>query len=234
MACSESVRDSFLKAAPQADIAVIPNGIADEFRHPQADRDATLASLGIDKDAIVLGTMGRLHPVKQHSILIDAMARLRQEARLPVHLIILGEGEERTRLERRCQTLGLTDNVTFTGLRRDVARLLAAMDIAVFTSDYEAMPIALLEAMAAERTIITTDAGGFLNCVQPNVECLVIPRRDAAALAEAVRTLASDAALAQRLAKAARRRFERDFRAETMVRRYQALYDNILSRSAYS
>ncbi len=229
VACSESVRDSFLKADPQADIVVIPNGIADEFRHPRADRDAILASLGIDKNTIVLGTMGRLHPVKQHSVLLDAMARLRHEARLPVHLLILGEGEERARLERLCQTLGLTDTVTFTGLRRDVARLLAAMDIAVFTSDYEAMPIALLEAMAAERPIVTTDASGFLNCVRPNVESLVVPRRDAAALAKAVRTLASNPVVAQRLAKAARRRFEQDFRAETMVRRYQSLYDEILS-----
>ena len=225
VACSDAVRRSFvaeLGGRPAA-LELIPNGVA----LPSPERGAPV-ELGGERGALVVAGIGRLVPEKNFASLIDAVALLWKE-RLPVRLLLLGDGPLRGQLEARAAASGIAEWVTLPGFRPDVPALLRTIDVVAFSSFDEGLPMALLEAMAAGRCVVATDVGGIPGAVRNEQEALLVPPRDVSALAGALRRVLHDGALRQRLGAAAERRVRECFTAERMVDAYVRLYRDVLA-----
>lgn len=231
VACSRAVEHSFRQLAGDraARLRTIANGIEAPAaaRADASARAAVLAELGIDPQATVLAAVGRLVPVKGYEGLIRAFASLAAGPGGGPHLVLIGDGPLRVTLARQAERLGVAERVVLTGFRPDVARLLPALDVVVFSSRNEGLSVALLEAMAAGRSIVATDLPGIVEAVRDEREALIVPVDDRQALAAALERASADPALRRRLGAAARRRFDDRFSAQRMVESYEELYREI-------
>ena len=158
-------------------VVVIPNAVFPSL--PQTDRATVRKELGTGPDVPVALCPARLEPQKRHDVLLDAWAQVPGNA----ELWLAGDGSLRAELEARKPA-----RVRFLGTRTDVRDLLEAADVTVLTSDWEGMPIALLESLAAQRPIVATDVDGVREVLSGGGGVLV-PRRDPASAAKALRDL---------------------------------------------
>jgi glycosyltransferase involved in cell wall biosynthesis len=213
------------RIAPER-LVLLPNGIR---TLPPGDGGAVRAELGIGRDDPVIGTVCILRSEKALDVLVRAAALLVRDApRLRV--LIVGEGPERARLEALVEQLGLEDRVLLTGARTDVPDVLAAMDVAVLSSDYEGIPLSILEFMDAGKPIVATHVGGVPEVVEDGVHGLLVPPRNEAALAAAIGRLLRDTDAAQELGARARDRCRREFSLDGTVERLQQLYERLYSK----
>jgi glycosyltransferase involved in cell wall biosynthesis len=146
--------------------------------------------------------------------------------------VLAGEGREREILQTRARALGIANRVSFLGHRNDIPDLLASCDVFVLPSLYEGLPVSVLEAMAAGKPVVATAVGGTCEVVLHGQTGLLVPPRDPAALARAIRTLLADPDLVQQLTQAAKVRLCQKFRADTMVERIADLYDELAPSNA--
>jgi glycosyltransferase involved in cell wall biosynthesis len=215
---------------PASRFVTVLNGIDKERLVPAADRAPVRRELGLPDDAIVCLNIGSLTEQKNRGTLLDATARLSDIEALRV--LVVGSGPEREKLETRAGELGLSRRVLFLGQRLDVPDLLAASDIFVLSSDWEGLPITILEAMTSGVPCVATAVGGVPEVLTDGVTGVTVEPGDPGALADGIRALALDPELRARMAAAARDEFELRFRAEQMVRQTEALYDMALSGRA--
>jgi len=212
------------KRLPREKIEVIPNGI-DLGRLPpfSLDRRGARSAAGLQRDRRLVAGIGRLDAQKDFPTFLRAAAII--AADFPdVDFLVVGEGEEQAALEALARRLGLGARVVFTGLRHDVPRLLAAVDVLALTSLYEGFPNVLLEAMATGAVAVATDVGGCRELVTSGETGVLVPPRAPAAVAAAVGRVLRDPALARRLATAARQRVEAAFSVDVMARRTMDAY----------
>jgi glycosyltransferase involved in cell wall biosynthesis len=224
MAVSNEVKARYARElqVPMHRLAVVRNGI----RVPPSVRppDPVLrAELVRGRPDYVVLTPARLHDQKGHAFLLEAAARVPDAT-----FVLAGDGPLRADLEARAAELGVAERCVFLGQRTDVPDLLAAADLFVLPSLYEGLPISVLEAMAARRPVVATAIGGTDEAVMHEATGLLVPPRDAPALASAIRRLRADPALAHRLAVAGRERVEREFSSEAMARNVMRVYDEVL------
>ena len=183
---------------------------------------AIRSELGLEPDAFVVLMLSWLHPLKGHPAAIEAVGRL-AERRPGIRLVIVGPGAEEPKL--RALAGRVAPGTVFTGYRDDVMELLDAADLLLHPSRMEGLPIALLEAMAAEVPILATRVGGIPELVEDgHTGTLLDAPATPEAIAAAVARLRDDAALRARHAQAARRRFEERFAAAAWARRMRDLY----------
>jgi glycosyltransferase involved in cell wall biosynthesis len=212
------VREGF----PPGRVGVIYNGI-DVLPPAGAEaRARARAAFGFTPEECVLVTVARLDPVKDLGTLIDAAARVRR-AVPRVRVLVVGEGDERRRLEELTAARDLRDRVVFAGHRDDARALLAGADIFVNSSTFEGVSLTILEAMAASLPVVATAVGGTPEVVTGEAGMLV-PARDGAALAAAIEQLASDPRRRETLGAGGRRRVEETFTLDRMVNDYDDLY----------
>src|SRR5262249_14646538 len=159
--------------------------------------------LGATEAEPLLVTIGRLAEQKGHRYLIEAFATLVKTHGVPARLVVLGDGELREALVAQARAVGIAERVVFAGVRQDVLRILGAVDAVVFSSLFEGLPVALLEAMASGCAIVATACPGIVEAVAADREALIVPIRDAGALAAALRQVATVPGLAARLGDAA-------------------------------
>jgi glycosyltransferase involved in cell wall biosynthesis len=188
-----------------------------------ADRRRARASLEILDEALVVTTVGRLTPIKQHTLFLDIAARLARVSERFVFLIV-GDGELRAALEARVVALGLGGRVRFLGWRGDLERVYGATDIFVLTSRNEGTPVALIEAMAAGVASVSTDVGGVRDVVTGPELGSLVPFGDADALAGEVLALADAPARRSEIARAARASVRDRFHATRLVSDIRGLY----------
>ena len=169
-------------------------------------------------------TPARLDEQKGHPVLLHAAAEL-----LGVDFVLAGEGPERASLEALAAELGIAERVHFLGYRDDIPQLLAACDIFALPSLYEGSSLAVLEAMAARRPVVSSAIGGTDELIDDGVDGLLVAPGDAAGLASALRRLINDAELLQAFAQRARERVERDFTPTAMTQRVEAIYEELLA-----
>jgi glycosyltransferase involved in cell wall biosynthesis len=205
---------------------VDPNVFVDDGR----TRRETRAELGIGPDEFVVGTVAVLTEQKGITYLLKAARRL-LDTRPGIRLVIVGGGPLEGALHREAEALGLGSGVIFTSWRSDATRLLCAFDAYAMASLWEAMPIALLEAMAAGRPIVVTDVGQNARLVEDQQSAIVIPPADADAIVTAVMALRDDPARAARLGARARERVEALYSTRKMVHEYERLYTETPRRS---
>lgn len=208
----------------------IPNGVDTQRFCPGSEgRDALRASLSIPADALVVGSVGHLRPVKRFEVLIRACAHLPRElAGAGVHLLILGDGEQRAALEREaagCAPPG--GRVHLPGHREDLAPWYRAMDVFALSSSSEQHPLSLLEAMATGLPVSATDVGDLRVTLGPGLDGhLVGAEGDCeGALAAQLEVLLRFADERQRLGAAGRERVREAFSDEVMLSAHRGLYE---------
>ena len=209
-------------------VRVIRNGV-DLSRFGTVARDVARLELGLDDATLVVGTAGRLVPVKDQRMLIGSVAELTKGGR-PVIALIAGEGPLLGDLQAQVAALGLGERIRFLGHRPDLERVFAAMDIFVLSSISEGLSNTILEAMASGLPVVATRVGGADELVVDGVTGVLVPPRSAEALAEAIDQLASDPSRRNSMAQSARRRAYDEFAIDRMMQNYAALYESMGER----
>jgi len=175
----------------------------------------------------IVGTVGRMVTVKNQTMLAQAFVRMlqqRPDLAPRARLIMLGDGPLRTEVQRILGEAGLAELAWLPGARSDVAEVLPALDAFVLPSLAEGTSCTLQEAMACARPVLATAVGGTPALIQDQVDGLLLPERDAQAMADALIALHDDPARAQRLGAAARRKAVERFSIDAMVHAYHALF----------
>jgi glycosyltransferase involved in cell wall biosynthesis len=230
IAVSRSTRTFLIEErfVPPARIRLIYNGAPlDEFAPagPERGRRVRL-ELGLPADALVVGSIGRLNAQKGHRYLVEATPRL-VAARPEVRVLVVGDGDLSGELREQASRLGVADRVVFAGHRADVPDLLAAIDVFCVSSLYEGTPLALFEAMAAGRAIVSTSVDGCREVLEDGVTGLLVPPGDAAALADALVRVLGDPDLREGLGRRALEASRR-YDVGSSVAQMEALYDEVL------
>lgn len=229
-AVSNEVRDHYCRQtgySPER-MSVIPNGI-DVSRIDEADGGGAREEFGIAGDDFVIGTVARLDATKDTITLARAFAKLHQSHHNPkFKLLIVGDGSERAKLEAFAADQGLTTSVIFAGLRQDVPRLLKAMNVFALSSLSEGMPITVLEAMAAGLPVVATKVGALPDLAEEGLTGFLVEPEQPEAIAERLAELLANPELAKSFGAEARRKVEREFGIDLMLRRYAELYTSVL------
>jgi glycosyltransferase involved in cell wall biosynthesis len=237
VAVSNEIRDELIRhgARPQR-VQTLLNGIDHRrFRRVPERTAAMRAALGLAPDDVVIGAVGRLEHQKRFDLLLEAVARLRNEWP-KLRLMLVGDGSLRQALEAQVAQLRLTPQCLLLGHRTDVADLHHAMDLFVQSSEYEGTPNAVLEAMALETPVIATDVGGTAELVRDGQDGLIVGARSAELLADAVHFMLAHPERAQEMAFNARRQVETvlsfDARMDALEAIYTSLYQGRFGHSA--
>jgi len=213
------------------DYVVIRSGIElDHFGHPRVAPEETRAQLGIPLGAPVVGSVTRLSPQKAPLDFVRAASLVLQD--IPdAWFVIVGDGPLRWDVETLAASLGLSDRLILTGLRRDIPELMAALDLFCLTSLWEGLPRVLPQAMATGLPIVATAADGNAEAVLDGVNGLLVPPADPRAVAQAIITLLRDRDSAAQMGAAGWARAA-EFSAHKMVADIADLYRSLLCEKA--
>jgi glycosyltransferase involved in cell wall biosynthesis len=185
-ALRDELADTY-RVAPRRKFRVIPLGLdLDAYARTPRKNGLFRAEWGIPADAPLVGIVGRLVPIKNHALFLQAMAAVR-EAVPDVRMVIIGDGETRAAVEAQVDTLGLRDAVIFTGWQQDLAPAYADMDALVISSDNEGTPTAVIQALAGGCPVVCTAVGGIPDLLDDGTLGTLVPPGDAPALADAIR-----------------------------------------------
>ncbi|MGE0830054.1 MAG: glycosyltransferase [Hyphomonadaceae bacterium] len=182
------------------------------------------ASLATPEGAPVLIALARLHWKKGLDTLLDAVEGIPE-----AYVWICGTGPLEAELKAHSARLGLDDRVRFLGWREDRANLMAAADIVAFPSRYEPFGNVTIEAWAAKKPLVVADAAGPAATVTNEVDALLVPKNDVAALRTALQRVISDKALAQKLVEGGTRSYTERFTKEAYVRASRELYEKMMA-----
>jgi glycosyltransferase involved in cell wall biosynthesis len=227
IAVSEEVRDELLEldVGREEQFRVIRLGFELGPHLATVRRSGQLRTvLGLGDDEPLIGIVGRLVPIKDVHLAIEAIARLPE-----VHLAVLGDGEVRSTLEHEVDARGLTDRVHFTGWWHDIPAAMSDLDVVILTSRNEGTPVALIEASACGRPIVSTQVGGVATVVRDGQTGYLVPTGDAGALADRISALLGDPTRAQELGEAGREWVRDRFSADRLIRDIRGLYRELTS-----
>lgn len=216
-------------------IETIYNGVdVDKFSrdYSQDEIRKTKESLGLSEGPVI-GTVGRLSPVKGQSLLIEALAGIISKRR-DVQGLIVGDGPEEAALKALVKSLGLEGSIHFAGSVLDTHKFLSVMDIFVFPSLKEGLGIALLEAMASGRACAASDIGGIRDLIKNGETGILFPVGDARILSDSISRLLGDESLRGRLGESASSFARKRFPLNIMADKVASLYKKVLRSHAAS
>jgi glycosyltransferase involved in cell wall biosynthesis len=221
---STGVKDFYAaRGIPGEKFVIIPNGVEPARVEQPLSREALLSELGLPVNSRLIGAVGRLWPQKRIKDLIWA-ADLLKSTRDDTHLLIIGDGPQRARLERYRDQSEIADRVHFLGERADVPRLLPHFDVLWLASEYEGQSNAILEAMSAAVPVIATDIPGNRDLVIDGTTGYLVPVGERFEFTRRTHWLLDDESLRSTLGNAGRQRVLCEFTVEQMVSRHAALY----------
>jgi glycosyltransferase involved in cell wall biosynthesis len=204
-------------------IESVPTGI-DAGRFRPGERMASRAKFGLPQDKTLVGIVATLRSWKGHAVLLDAMASLPPQ----IELVIVGDGPQREALEKKIVELKLRGRVHMQGQQADVLPWLRALDIFALPSyANEGVPQSLVQAMLVELPCVTTAVGGIPELAEHDRTALVVPPRDAGALAAGIARLAGNEGLRRELGEAARKHCVEGYSYERMLDRMENLFRNV-------
>lgn len=209
-------------------VVVVENGLDLNQNHTKLAQQIPFYK-ALKRNRPVIGLVARLHPVKNHNMLLEAAAHLRDQG-VQADYWIIGDGLLRDDIARRIDELQLGNCVRMLGQRDDVEAAYEVMDIAVLTSDSEGCPNALLEAMRASLPIISTQCTSLDNIIAAGVNGFVVPVGGARELAEGLKVLIDDAALRRQFGQESRGMVEKTFAMPVAVQRLEQTYLHFLKQ----
>ena len=227
VAVSPEIRDQLLDLGigRPAQFTVISVGLdLAEFLAVDRPRGTLRARLGLSADVPLVGAVGRLVPIKDNETLLAAV-----QALAGVHVALVGDGELRGSLESRARELGMADRVHVTGWWDDLAGAYSDLDVVALTSRNEGTPLALIEAGAAGRPVVSTDVGGVRSVVADGVSGILAPPGDVAAVSRALARLLAEPDTRRRMGEAGRHRVQERFGHQRLLADIRALYGQVLS-----
>lgn len=234
VAVSDTVKQDIVSSnwgVDSSKVVTVRNGINLRLVDQRAisKREARLR-LGITDNDFVFGTVGRLTNTKGHAYLLTAFSEIRERIR-SARLLLIGDGPLRSSLEQRADELGISAYVSFLGYRNDVLELLRGIDVFVFPSLAEGLPLALLEAMGSRLPVIASRVGGIPEILGESNCGILIPPKDVNALSAGMSTIGLLNEEARReMGNAARKRVEDMFTVEQMSKALEAVYESIDSK----
>jgi glycosyltransferase involved in cell wall biosynthesis len=259
IAISEQQRQELVhthRICPADRVSVIPLGFdLSRFREDRERKRAIFRAVyGVAEDEVAIGIVGRLVPIKNHELFLQVLAGVQKRTTKRIRAFIVGDGEERGRLEERARAMGLqvamgphlggrglldvpTDvpvvpaaTLTFTSWLKEVDIVNAGLDIAVLTSLNEGTPVSLIEAQAAGRPIVSTHVGGIGDVVAMGRTALLRPSGDTDGLQTDLLQLVEDGALRERMGAAGWPLVAERFHYTRLVNDMADLYNRILDR----
>ncbi|HID38387.1 MAG TPA: N-acetyl-alpha-D-glucosaminyl L-malate synthase BshA [Calditrichaeota bacterium] len=206
-------------------ITVIPNFVPDDFLGTHYPDDVR-ACCRI-QDEFIITHISNFRPLKRTPDIIEIIRRLSQK--YPVKLLMVGDGPDRSMVEKLCHELDLCQHVLFLGKQENVAEILYASDVFILTSEHESFGLAALEAMACGVPCVTSNAGGLMELNKDGETGFVAPVSDIKAFVYAIERLIENEDLRKRLGQNAREYALTEFNADTIVQRFLDYYEEVLS-----
>jgi len=205
------------------------------FSPERVNRRQARQQFGYDESLIVVGFVGRFSPGKGHEELLEAAGTIRKK-RENVRFLVIGEAsygepEYERRIHSMAHSMGLDDVMTFAGFRKDMPEAMAAFDVLAFPSHAESFGVALIEAMAMERAVVSTDCDGVLDIVVDGQTGLYIHPRNSLELGNALLRLIDDEGLRTAMGKAGRKRVLELFDQNRQIERLEQVYHEVLRES---
>lgn len=222
---------SIHKVCKPAQTVVIPLGFdLSRFQDRQVEKRAMFRSeYQLDDDTVAIAIVGRIVPVKNHELFIRAFADVKSRYKGKVRGFIIGDGEDRPKMEALADELGLTkDDLVFTSWIFDVDRPLAGCDLVAMTSLNEGTPVSLIEAQAANKPIVSTEVGGIGNVVLPGETALLSASGDVTGFAANMLKLVADKQLREKMSQKGWMFVKGRFHYERLVDDMRQLYRSLL------
>ena len=218
---------------PESKVTVFYHGVnADQLKNDTKLRCSIRKEFNCMDETLLIGTVGRLVPMKGHEYLIKAFALVAE--RFPqARLVLIGDGILDAELKQLAASLNIGRQVIFTGFRDDLVALYSAFDLFALSSlsgGGETISFATQQALAQELPVVVTDVGDVAQNVREGVNGYVVPDRDPQAMAEKLSLLLGDKALRERMGKAGRNYLLERFTTERMVLAVENIYQKVLSR----
>jgi len=228
---SEQQRDEIIKykiAEPEKTIA-IPLGLdLKPFINLDTDPNEVRREFSVPEETKLVGIVARLVPIKNHVCFLEA-ARLILARYDNVRFMIVGDGEMRSTLEQKARDLGIEARVIFMGFQYNLQKIYAGLDIVALSSYNEGLPVALIEAMAAGKPVISTDVGGVVDLILDGDNGLLVPSNDPKSLAEATLYLLEHPERRKMMGAAGRKKVYPHFDKKRLVEDIDNLYENLLA-----
>lgn len=229
VAVSGEVADSIARhAGSRVPVRVVRNGVP--VAHLRRDPEAGAAlrwRLGIPEDAPVVGQVAVFRRQKRLDLWLET-AREVLRRRPETRFVLVGDGPRRQETEAQARELGIEDAVSFPGLQDDVRPFLSAMDLLLITSEFEGLPLVLLEAMALELPVVSTRVGGIPEVVRHGETGRLAPFGRPEKAAAAILELLASPAERVALGRAGRRRVAEEFGTDRMLGELEALYREVV------
>ena len=212
---------------PAQKLITINNGVDVNIFENQSDNGkAVREELGLNSTVPVIGIVCRLERQKDHETFLQAAVVIK--AALPdARFLIVGDGSLREVLTARARSLNLLPSVIFCGIRNDIPALLASIDLLVFSSRWEGLPVALLEGMASGLPVVSTAVGGIPGTVLENETALLVPPEDPGELAKACLAILNDQELSRKFGIAGRKRVIEKYSIQAMISNTVNLYEDL-------
>ncbi len=230
IAVSDGIKERLIETGVKENkISVITNAVDTEFEPVEIARlrDCKRSALGIGDKEYVVGFLGRLSPEKGVNFLLEAVAQLIKSDE-PIRLLIVGEGEERARLEVQATNLEIDDKVIFAGFQTDAHTWLPAFDLFALPSLTEGTPMALLETMAMGLTVIASSVGGVPKVITDYVDGLLVPAASSVAIAEKIRFLIANPDIHKKVGIEARCVVVEKYGLDSWYRAMEQLYNDVI------
>lgn len=217
---------------PENEVHIVPPGISlDDFNPNLYDKNAVRKDLGISEDVILVGMAGRMSPGKGHEEFLRAAKKLVADHEINFRFLIVGgasygESEFELNIKNLVHELELDSVVQLTGFRKDIPRIMSALDILAFPSHEESFGLTLTEAMAMKLPVVATGNAGVLDIVLDNETGILVPQKDYQALANGILRLSRDKSIRKKFGEAGRKRVENMFSIQAVVEKLEEFYQN--------
>lgn len=224
---SQDLKERLGQKIKNGEFVTIHNSVDISSIAPTKPSDKIRNELGIRSGQPVIGTAGRMVPIKGFDILLSAAQKFLKE-RPEAIFIIAGDGPLKSRLERQAKELGIAENVKFLGFRDDIVDVINCLDIFVISSYHEGIPTAVLEAMSLNKVVVSTAVGGINEIITDGISGVLVNPADPSALAGACLKVLRDKTLGDNLRIQAKQRVEEEFSAELQAARTLEVYKEIV------
>ena len=227
IAVSFEIKKKLSQRLSEKKITSIPNSINLDSLKIKKPPQRVREILGIDDDCKIIGSAGRLVPIKGYQVFLKAAWLIRQKDS-KVKFLIVGEGPEKPNLEKLADELEISGDFLFPGYREDIQDIINAMDIFILSSFHEGIPMVLLEAMGLEKPIVATKVGGIPEVVIDKISGILVKPNDPEELAKMGLYLLENKKVRKKMGSEAKRRISESFTAERMAKRVLEIYQSMV------